>query len=136
MNTRQTHHQLTFIVLPDLYSVCRLDADAPLPAWASSGSIFSITRTSDELSIVCEQNRVPDGVRGEHGWRCLRVAGTMAFSMIGVVTSFSTPLAAAGLGIFIISTFDTDYLFVKASDLSNAVTALRTTGHIVDLVSR
>ena len=131
MNAKNTSHQLTFLVLPDLFSVCKLDVNAPIPSWASSGTVFSITRTADELSIVCQQNLVPDGVRCERGWRCLRVAGTMAFSMTGVVASLSTPLAEAGIGIFVISTFDTDYLLVKEDDFQNALAALRAAGHAV-----
>lgn len=133
MNAKATSQQLTFIVLPDLMAVCRLDQVAPIPPWASSGSVFSITRTADELSIVCQQDHVPGGVRCERGWRCLRVAGTMAFSMIGVVASLSTPLAEAGIGIFVISTFDTDYLLVKEGDFQNALVALRTAGHAIQV---
>ena len=133
MHAKATSHQLRFIVLPDLLAVCRFNQDTPIPAWALSGTVFSITRTADELSAVCQQNLVPDGVRCERGWRCLRVAGTMDFSMIGVVASLSTPLAAAGVGIFVISTFDTDYLLVKNDDFSRAVAALRAAGHAVDM---
>lgn len=132
MNTKPTRHQLRFIVLTDLLAVCRLNQDTPIPAWASSGTLFSVTRTADELSVVCQQNLVPDGVQCERGWRCVRVAGTMDFSMIGVVASFSTPLAEAGVGIFVISTFDTDYLLVKDVVFSKAVVALQEAGHAVD----
>ena len=133
MNAKPTNHQLRFIVLPDHLAVCRFNQDTPIPAWALSGTVFTITRTADELSVVCQQNLVPDGVRCERGWRCLRVAGTMDFSMIGVVASLSTPLAAAGVGIFVISTFDTDYVLVKNGDFSKAVAALRAAGHAVDM---
>jgi hypothetical protein len=135
MISKTTSHQLTFIVVPDLLAVCRLDQNGKIPAWASSGTLCSITRTADELSIVCQQNHVPDGIRCERGWRCLRVAGTMDFSMIGVVASLSMPLAEAGVGIFVISTFDTDYLLVKDDDFSKAVAALRAAGHAVAMES-
>src|SRR4051794_25933626 len=95
------------------------------PAGVSSGTCFSITRTTDELSVVCPQSLVPDGVQCERSWRCVRVAGTMAFSMIGVVASLVTPLAEAGISAFVTSTFDTDYMFVKESDLERALAALR-----------
>lgn len=133
MNVKTALHQLTFVVFSELFAVCRLDHNAPIPAWASAGTLFSITRTADELSIVCPQSLVPDAIRCERGWRCLRVAGTMAFSMVGVVASLSQPLAEAGIGIFVISTFDTDYLLVKDNDLEKAVIALRATGHAVEL---
>jgi hypothetical protein len=124
-------HQLALTLLPDTFAVCRLDHDALVPAWASSGTFFSITRTADELSVVCSQSLVPDGVRCERGWRCLRVAGTMDFSMIGVVASLVTPLAEAGISVFVISTFDTDYLLVKENDLQRAKATLRSAGHTV-----
>ena len=125
-------HQLTLTPLPDVYAVCRLGKDAPFPAWASSGNFISTTRTADELSVVCSQSIVPDGVRCERDWRCLRVAGSMDFSMIGVVASLVTPLADAGISVFVISTFDTDYLLVKADDLARATAMLRAVGHAVE----
>jgi len=124
-------HKLQLIVLPDLYTICRLDKDVPVPEWASSGAFLSITRTCDELSIVCQEWLVPEGVRCERGWRCLGVAGTMDFSMIGVVASLVTPLAEAGVSVFVVSTYDSDYLLVKADDLERASAALRAAGHTV-----
>lgn len=126
-----TKHQLQLLVLSDLYAICRLDKDAPISAWASSGNTFSITRTADELSIVCPQGIVPDGVRCDRGWRCLRVAGTMDFSMIGVVASLVTPLTDAGISVFVVSTFDTDYVLVKEVELKKALAALRAAGHFL-----
>jgi hypothetical protein len=124
-------HQLALAILPDPLAVCRLDADAAIPTWASSSEFFSITRTADELSVVCPQSLVPDGVRCEQDWRCLRVAGTMEFSMVGVMASLVTPLADAGISVFVVSTFDTDYLLVKENDLARATAVLRAMGHTV-----
>ena len=117
--------------LPGQFAVYQLEPTAPLPGWAAVGEFFSITRTADELSIVCNQSLVSDGVRCEKGWRCLRVAGTMDFSMIGVVASLATLLSEAGVSVFVVSTFDTDYLLVKESDLERAAAALRAAGHQV-----
>lgn len=125
-------HKLTLLLLPDLFAVCRLTPDAPVPAWAATGGFFSITRTADELSIVCRQDAVPKEVKSERGWRCLRVAGTIDFALVGVLASLLTPLAEAGIGVFAISTFDTDYLLVKANDLDRAVVALREAGNKVE----
>jgi hypothetical protein len=125
-------HQLRLTSLPDLFVICRLAKDVPVPSWASSGKFFSITRTADELSVVCPQSVLPAGVQCERGWRCLRVAGSMDFSMIGVVASLVMPLAEAGISVFVVSTFDTDYLLVRAVDLEKALAALRTAGHAVD----
>lgn len=124
-------HQLTLTVLADTFALCKLDAGDAVPVWVTTGQFFSITRTADELSVVCPQSVVPDGVRCERDWRCLRVAGTMAFTMIGVVASLVTPLAEAGISVFVVSTFDTDYLLVKADDLARATAALRAAGHAV-----
>jgi hypothetical protein len=120
---------LTFV--DGTFAVCRLGADATIPAWATPGHFFSITRTADELSVVCCQDAVPEGVVGERGWRCLRVAGTMPFSVVGVLASLAAPLAEAGISVFAVSTFDTDYLLVKAADLEMALTALTQAGHSI-----
>ena len=121
---------LHLLHLPDIYAVCRLAKDAPIPTWAT-GDFISITRTSDELSIVCPQDLVPADTKSELGWRCLRVAGTLDFSEIGVLAALAGPLAEAGISIFVVSTFDTDYLMIKDDDLSNAATLLHEAGHEV-----
>jgi hypothetical protein len=123
--------QRTLIVVDGLFAVCRLEPDTAIPAWATTGDLVSITRTADELSIVCRQDAVPEGIHCERGWRCLRVAGTIPFSAVGILASLTAPLAEAGISIFVISTFDTDYLLVKAEDLPKAVGVLRRQGHTV-----
>jgi hypothetical protein len=90
------------------------------------------TRTGEELSVVCRQEAVPDGVRCERGWRCLRVAGQLDFWLVGGLSSLLGPLADAGVSVFVVSTFDTDYLLVKASDFERAVDVLRRAGHEVN----
>jgi aminoglycoside 6'-N-acetyltransferase I len=124
-------HKLTLAPLEGAYAVCRLDAHAPLPAWAAGAPFVSIARTADELSVVCREKVVPEGVRREQGWRCLRVAGTLDFSLVGVLASLLDPLAAAGVGVFVVSTFDTDYLLVKQMDFHRAKAVLQGAGHAV-----
>jgi hypothetical protein len=124
-----TFQQLTLIVVDGIFAVCRLEPDVPIPSWATEDDFFSITRTAHELSIVCPQAAVPEGVKCEQGWRCLRVAGTIPFSVVGVLASLMAPLAEAGISVFAISTFDTDYLFVKGEDLERAVDVLWRLGH-------
>jgi hypothetical protein len=126
-----TAHRLRLVVLPDLFAVCRLDPVASLPSWAIAGNFFSITRTADELSVVCHQEAVPEDTACEKGRRCLRVAGTMPFSVVGVLSSLTTPVAEAGISAFAISTFDTDYLLVKEKDLAPAVDVLRRCGFVI-----
>lgn len=125
-----TVHNLT--LLPGTFAVCRLEPDAAVPAWATNGSFFSIARTTDELSIVCNQADVPDGVRCERNWRCFKLAGPIPFSTIGVLASLVSPLAEAGISVFAISTFDTDYLLVKEKDLPKATDALCQAGHSIE----
>lgn len=115
-----TINSLTLTILPDTLAVCRLDADAAVPAWATASSFFSITRTAEELSIVCLQSLVPEGGRCERDWRCLQLAGPIPFSTVGVMASLVQPLADAEISVFAISTFDTDYLLVKAADLERS----------------
>jgi hypothetical protein len=125
-----TIHSLKLTVLPDTFAVCRLDASAAVPTWAT-GSFFSITRTAEELSIVCLQSLVPDGVRCERDWRCVQVDGPIPFSTVGVLASLVQPLAEAGISVFAMSTLDTDYFLVKAVDVERAIDAWRRYGHTV-----
>jgi len=118
-------------ILPELLAVCRLPADAEVPAWAPAVQFFSVTRTSDELSVVCPEASVPAGVESETGWRALQVEGPLDFSLTGVVASLASPLAQAKIPIFVISTFETDTLLVKAERLEEAVAVLRRAGHMV-----
>ena len=121
---------LNLTVLQDEFSVWRLAADAPLPS-IEAGGLLSITRTDDELSIVSSSD-VPAGVTAETGWRCLRVEGPLSFELTGVLADLSAPLARAGIPIFVVSTYDTDYVLVKAVDLDRACSALREKGHAID----
>ncbi|MDQ5824640.1 MAG: ACT domain-containing protein [Chloroflexota bacterium] len=124
---------LTLAVLPGTYAVCRLDGGVAVPEWATSGSFCSVTRTADELSVVCEQGAAPEGVLCEGGWRCLRVQGPLDFGLTGILASLAVPLAEAGISIFSLSTYDTDYIMVKAADLEGAVAVLSGSGHIITL---
>lgn len=126
-------HQLRLSVLSDTLAVCRLTPDAALPDWALHGAFFSITRTADELSLVCPQRQVPAAVQCESDWRCLKVEGPLDFSLIGIHAALTVPLAAAEISIFAVSTFDTDYLLVKADKLESAIQVLSGAGHCVSI---
>jgi hypothetical protein len=128
---QMSFHRLTLIELDDTFTVCKLGSDAQMPSWATAGQFFSITRTPDELSIVCREGVVPQDVLCERGWRCLRIAGTVPFSVVGVLASLTESLAQAGVGVFVFSTFNTDYLLVKEGDLAKAIEALRQRGHTI-----
>ena len=119
-------------VLAETLAVCRLPADAPVPLWATGPSRFlTVSRTSEELSITAVQASVPPELRCERDYRALRVKGPLPLNLIGVLAAIADPLAAAGLSIFAISTFDTDYVLVKARDLEPAIAALERAGHQV-----
>jgi hypothetical protein len=124
-------HSLDLVLVPGDFSIRKLESDAAIPSWASASPFFSITRTSEELSIVCRQESVPADVDCESGWRCLRVAGKMPFDVVGVLAALTSPLAEAGIPLFAMSTYDTDYLFVKEVDLGKAIACLRHAGHAI-----
>jgi hypothetical protein len=111
-------------LLPSRYAVCRLAPNAGVPSWPS-GAFLSITRTADELSIVCAEESVPPDVKTERGWRCLALEGPIPFDAIGVAAAITAALAAAGVSIFFVSTYDTDYVLVPGRSLDSAIAALR-----------
>ncbi|MGE3808242.1 MAG: ACT domain-containing protein, partial [Gemmataceae bacterium] len=120
----------TLELLSERFAVCRLEPGAAFPEWAI-GAFCSITRTPEELSVVCPEAVVPENVRSEPGWRCLHVVGKFDFAVVGMIASLTGPLAAAGISVFVLSTFDTDYVLVKDSDLGRAVETLEAAGNRV-----
>jgi hypothetical protein len=127
----QTRALLTLSVLPDRYAICRLDRQSPVPSWAMTGDFFSVTRTRDELSIVCLEDNVPREISSEPGWRLLKMEGPLDFELTGIMASVAEPLAEAGVAIFPIATYETDYVLVKDTQLESAVRALMGYGHVV-----
>ncbi|MDX1933076.1 MAG: ACT domain-containing protein [Capsulimonadales bacterium] len=126
---------LTLRPLPDELALCRLEPTAPFPEWARSASFFSITRTPDEWSLVLPRTTIPDGLpslKVERDWRALMVVGPLDFALTGILASLTVPLADAGIPIFALSTFETDYLLVKAVRFAEAIDALRRQGHLID----
>ena len=119
-------------MLPGALAVARLEPGAPLPAWAAPGDgapLHAVIRTAAEVTVVCAD--VPDGVRAERGWRALAVEGPLDLALTGVLASLATPLADAGVSLFAVSTFDTDYVLVRGDRVAAAVRALRAAGHSV-----
>lgn len=117
-------------ILPDSLAVARLSPDAGVPEWAR-GAFLSITRTGEELSIVCDDDAVPDDVRAERDWRALKIEGPIPFEMTGVAAALLAPLAEAKISIFLISTFDTDYLLLKSAGFERALDVLRAAGYAI-----
>jgi uncharacterized protein len=122
--------QLAFTLLPDLYAIARLEADAAIPSWAR-GDFVSITRTPEELSIVCRDDSVPRTVRADRAWRCLALQGPFALDQTGIAAELTRVLAAAGVSVFVVATFDTDYVLVPDRLIERAVSALRGASHAV-----
>lgn len=120
---------LTLSILPGTFMICRLEPKAVIPDWASAGSFISVTRTGDELSIVCSDANVSEGLKSDRGWSCFKVAGPIDLSLTGVLASLISPLAEARINIFAISTYDTDYLLVKKEKRTRAEEVLIRSGH-------
>lgn len=123
--------QLELTLLPERFAISRLEASSPIPAWATQGPFFSITRTGDELSIVTELSRVPVGVPSQPGWRVLKVHGPFVLTEVGVLAALASPLTEAKISLFAVSTFDTDYLLIASETLSAAIAALERAGHTI-----
>jgi hypothetical protein len=121
--------RLRLVTLDDLFAVCKLGAEESVPSWALSGRFCSMTRTPDELSIVCPDDLIPKGVEASRGWRLFRVDGKLDFDLVGVVSSLTSALAEVGISVFVISTYDTDYIFMKEESVDRGIAALRRRGH-------
>lgn len=123
-------HILSLQKIPGQFAICKLNPDEPMPFWAISGQMWSVTRTTSELSVVCSQTALPPDIKAERNWRVLKVVGPLPFEMIGVLASLVTPLADAGVSSLALSTFDTDLILVKESSFDAACRALSQAGHI------
>jgi hypothetical protein len=111
------------------YAIVRLAADASVPEWASKGEFASVTRTTEELSIVCPAGNLPREIDVQHHWICLKLEGPFPFSQTGVLLSFIEPLSSNGVPIFAISTYDTDYVLIQEEWAGVALSALQQAGH-------
>jgi hypothetical protein len=122
---------MIFTLLPETFAVVRMRSSDSIPDWAAGGSFVSITRTSDEVSIVCREISVPAGSHADRGWQCLKLEGPIPLNAVGVAAEFTSVLAKAGVSVFPIATYDTDYVLVKGDRLETAADALRSAGHSV-----
>jgi uncharacterized protein len=122
---------VTLTLLPGDYAISRLAPDAADPIWARDSPVSVIARTADELSVLCSSERVPAGTQCEPGWKLFKFQGPFAFTQTGILAAVLTPLAQAQVGILAVSTFDTDYVLVKDTNLGRAQDALVAAGHVV-----
>ena len=124
--------KLTLSILPEKFGNCYLDKKSPLPEWVNGESTFTcVARTSDELSIILPQDKIPGGVIFEKDWRAFKVKGPLGFVLTGVVSSLSKPLANAKISILYVSTYETDYLFVEEKNLEKAKKILAKSCNII-----
>jgi len=121
--------RFTLSILPDRYGIYRFDPSFSVPERVYQSSFFSITRTLDELSIVCNEIHIPKEHHCSSGWRCLQVKGPLDLSETGILSALSRSLAQAKIPIFALSTYETDYLLVKEQDLKRTVETLESNGH-------
>jgi len=120
------------LLLPYKLGICRLNSSASIPVGLQdSGSFFSITRTEDEISLVCRENLIPADCVAEKGFRALKVKGPLPFELTGILSSLLNPLARDGISIFAISTYDTDYILVKEEALEQTIIALREAADVI-----
>ena len=123
--------RLSLTLLPESIAICRLEAGDPMPMWATAAPWWSITRTPDELSVVCAESCVPVGISASRGWRAVRFAGPLPLDQTGILASVTGPLAAAHISVFAVGTYDTDYVLIPEAQRTAAIDALERAGHSV-----
>ena len=134
MITMGRGRRLHLVLMSEPMAICRLAPDAALPPWAMTAAYWSITRTPDELSVVCPEAIVPHDVAASRGWCALRFEGPLPLDQTGILASVTTPLATARVSLFALATYDTDYVLIPAAQRIAAITALETAGHTVSAV--
>jgi hypothetical protein len=120
-------------VLKDDFAVCRLSAFEPLPDWVFKNPFSSITKTPEEYSVVCPQEVIPEEVKfaREGEWKCLKIQGPLDFSEFGIISNLTSILAAAEISVFVLSTYETDFILVKRMNIEKAAKVLSDSGHKV-----
>lgn len=111
-------------ILPETMGICHLDGKSPVPEWIKDLTFYSVTKTSDELSLVCPQDKIPGGILFEKDWRAFKLEGDVGLESVGVIYALSKPLAEAGISIFNVSTFETNYIMVEQKNLAKAIEVL------------
>ncbi|MBZ5532260.1 MAG: ACT domain-containing protein [Acidobacteriia bacterium] len=122
---------MKFKIIPGRFAICQLPAGSAVPAWATAtpGAFASVTATLEELSIVCEESAAPEGIKSQKGFVCLQLEGPFPLDSVGILREFLEPLSAAGVPIFAISTFNTDFVLVPEAKKALALNALQQAGH-------
>ena len=121
---------ITLRTVPGLYGIAKLAQDTPVPSWANGSGLGAVIRADDELTIVCLQDRIPDGLTVAPNWRCLRSVGPFAFDASGIVLSIIAPLSSQGVGVFVICTFDGEHILVAEQHWEQSLVLLKDAGHL------
>ncbi len=120
---------MSLTVLGEIFAICRMQGPTPPTSGPDAGPLYATTLTEDSCTVVCTENRIPEGCEAETGWSCLKVEGPLPFSQTGVLATFTGPLAAAEIPVFVLSTYETDYVLVKATKLPRAIEVLTSSGY-------
>ena len=123
--------RMALTVLPEAMAICRLGPDEPAPDWLDHTVFYCLTHTIESLTVVTLEDSVPEQVECDRGWRCLEVRGPLALDLTGVLATLTAPLARAGVPVFVVSSYETDFLLVKESVLTQARRALEQAGHVI-----
>ncbi|MCC0036689.1 MAG: ACT domain-containing protein [Hoeflea sp.] len=115
--------------VPGRYGLARLAPDAAIPDWAGGAGFWAVIRAEDEITIVCLQQRIPDGAESSRDWQCLRTIGPFAFDATGIVSSLIAPLSDAGIGVFVVCTYDGEHLMVAEREMAKSMALLEARGH-------
>ena len=121
--------KLKLKLLDGIYAVCRFEDSKKVPSWVNEKEFFSVTKTEDEISVVMLQDKISSDVKAEKDWRILKVEGTLDFSLIGILAKISGILAKNSISIFVISTFNTDYILVKEEKIEKSILVLSEEGY-------
>ncbi len=134
LNMQRMFEYMQLKLLSTPFAVLKLSPSEPIPTWATQSNHFFISKTSDELSIICPEQAVPSEVEASKAWRCFRVDGDLEFEQVGVVATVSKPIADAGISLFLVSTHDRDYVFVHVDSLEKAVETYKSIGFEIIVV--
>jgi hypothetical protein len=129
-----TIKKLLLSSIPGRFAICQLNRKAKIPDWAFAGEFFFISRTPDELSIICYERYVPSETQFMAGWRGLKIEGPFDFNEIGVLAAITAPLAQAHISLLTFSTYDTDYILLQESQFDGALITLEAAGHEIDAI--
>jgi uncharacterized protein len=130
MTNQGTGRHLNLQEVAGTYGLARLAADAPVPVWFNGPGFAALVRASDETTVVCEQDRIPEGITSDLYWRCFRSLGPIAFDATGIVLSIIAPLSQQGIGVFVVCTYDGEHVLVSQKDWDRSQTALVAAGHL------